>query len=126
MVGNQFGAQEPGSNAEVKDFAIKKGLSKVLFAKIDVNGPAAHPLYVKLKKDASNKTLLSMLGDDIKWNFGKFLISNGKTITRLCPFESPRTLTHAHTHPARERDEIRIWSTCHSISVGGGGSNPIK
>lgn len=89
---NQFGAQEPGSNAEVKDFAIKKGLSKVLFAKIDVNGPAAHPLYVKLKKEASNKTLLSMLGDDIKWNFGKFLISNGKTITRYEPTTSPKAI----------------------------------
>jgi glutathione peroxidase len=80
---NQFGAQEPGSNAEVKDFAIKKGLSKVLFAKIDVNGPAAHPLYVKLKKDASNKTFMSsMLGNNVRWNFGKFLISNGKSIKR--------------------------------------------
>ena len=80
---DQFGAQEPGSNDEVKDFAIKKGLSKVLFAKIDVNGPAAHPLYVRLKKEARNKTFMSsMLGDDIKWNFGKFLISNGKNIKR--------------------------------------------
>jgi glutathione peroxidase-family protein len=88
---NQFGAQEPGSNAEVKDFAIKKGLSKVLFAKIDVNGPAAHPLYVKLKKEASNKTFMSsMLGDDIKWNFAKFLISNGKIIRRYEPTSSPK------------------------------------
>ena len=60
---NQFGGQEPGSNAEVKAFATAKGLKKVLFSKIDVNGPKAHPLYVKLKKEAGNKTLMSMLGE---------------------------------------------------------------
>jgi len=89
---NQFGGQEPGSNAEVKAFATAKGLKKVLFSKIDVNGPKAHPLYVKLKKEAGNKTLMSMLGDDIKWNFGKFLITNGNSIKRYEPTTSPKAI----------------------------------
>jgi glutathione peroxidase-family protein len=80
---NQFGGQEPGSNAEVKAFATAKGLKKVLFSKIDVNGPKAHPLYVKLKKEA---------GDDIKWNFGKFLITNGNSIKRYEPTTSPKAI----------------------------------
>ena len=88
---NQFGAQEPGSDAEIKAFAMGKGAKFPLFSKIDVNGPAAHPLFQKLKKEAGNKTLLSMFGEDIKWNFGKFLITNGNAIKRysfpeLCLF----------------------------------------
>lgn len=89
---NQFGAQEPGSDAEIKKFAQGKGAKFPLFSKIDVNGPNAHPLYVKLKTEASNKTLMSMFGEDIKWNFGKFLISNGKVIKRYEPTTSPKAI----------------------------------
>jgi len=69
---NQFGAEEPGSDAEIKAFAMRKGVKFPLFSKIDVNGPAAHPLFQKLKKE----------GGDISWNFGKFLITNGNAIKR--------------------------------------------
>ena len=62
---NQFGAQEPGSDAEIKAFTDGYGVTFPLFAKIDVNGPNAHPLYVHLKKQKGE-----LLGDDIKWNFG--------------------------------------------------------
>lgn len=60
---NQFGGQEPGSDAEIKAFAQGKGAKFPLFSKVDVNGPNAHPLYVKLKKEAGNKTLMSMFGE---------------------------------------------------------------
>jgi len=90
---NQFGAQEPGSDAEIKAFAQGKGAKFPLFSKVDVNGPAAHPLFQKLKKEASNKTLLSMFGEDIKWNFGKFLITNGNSIKRYEPTTSPKAIT---------------------------------
>lgn len=86
---NQFGAQEPGSDAEIKAFAQGKGAKFPLFSKIDVNGPGAHPLYKKLKGSASNKTLLGLFGDDIKWNFGKFLIINNNSVKKYEPTTSP-------------------------------------
>ena len=61
---NQFGGQEPGSNAEIKAFARGKGAKFDLFAKIDVNGPDTLPLYQKLKSGAGNKTLFSVLGGE--------------------------------------------------------------
>jgi glutathione peroxidase len=71
---NQFGAQEPGTNAQIKTFATSNYGVKppfYLMSKIDVNGANAHPLYKKLK-EASTKTFLSTIGgDEIKWNFGK-------------------------------------------------------
>jgi len=90
---NQFGGQEPGSNAEIKAFARGKGAKFDIFAKIDVNGPDTHPVYQKLKSGAGNKTLFSVLGGaDIKWNFAKFLISNGETIKRYEPTTSPKAI----------------------------------
>jgi len=80
---NQFGGQEPGSNAEIKAFARGKGAKFDIFAKIDVNGPDTHPVYQKLKSGA---------GADIKWNFAKFLISNGETIKRYEPTTSPKAI----------------------------------
>mmetsp|Transcript_56332 Transcript_56332/g.138255 ORF Transcript_56332/g.138255 Transcript_56332/m.138255 type:complete len:109 (-) Transcript_56332:346-672(-) len=66
---NQFGAQEPGSEAEVKSFAEAKGVKPpfYLFSKIDVNGPNTHPFYQKLKEASGS--------GDLEWNFGKFLIT---------------------------------------------------
>jgi glutathione peroxidase-family protein len=61
---NQFGGQEPGSNAEIKAFARGKGAKFDIFAKIDVNGPDTHPVYQKLKSGAGNKTLFSVLGGE--------------------------------------------------------------
>lgn len=91
---NQFGAQEPGSDAEIKAFAAGKGAKNInLFSKIDVNGDGAHPLFKKLKTAAGKKTLMSMIGgDDIKWNFGKFLISNNESVKRYEPTTSPKAI----------------------------------
>src|SRR5580765_134307 len=75
---NQFGKQEPGQETEIKQFCESKyGVKFPLFAKIDVNGAKAHPLYAYLKKEEPG-----FLGSQaIKWNFTKFLIdSKGKTV----------------------------------------------
>lgn len=85
---NQFGAQEPGSNSDIKKFASKYGAKFPLFAKIDVNGPATHPLYQYLKE-----TKGSFPSSDIKWNFGKFLVDkSGKCIERYAPTDSPLSI----------------------------------
>lgn len=75
---NQFREQEPGSNAEIKQFCSDKfGVTFPLFDKIEVNGANRHPLYVALAgKD-------SPFPGDIRWNFGKFLIGKeGKIVGR--------------------------------------------
>jgi glutathione peroxidase len=75
---NQFREQEPGSNAEIKQFCSDKfGVTFPLFDKIEVNGANRHPLYVALAgKD-------SPFPGDIRWNFGKFLIGkDGKIVGR--------------------------------------------
>jgi len=77
---NQFGGQEPGSAEEIQNFCSRNfGVTFPLFAKIDVNGDKADPLYVFLKKEASG-----FLGSQsIKWNFTKFLINKeGKVMER--------------------------------------------
>jgi glutathione peroxidase len=76
---NQFGAQEPGTNEEIKQFCSSKfNVTFPLFDKIEVNGPNRHPLYGSLAgKD-------SPYPGDIKWNFSKFLISrDGKILKRF-------------------------------------------
>jgi len=90
---NQFGAQEPGTDAEIKQFAQGKyGAKFPLFSKIDVNGDNTHPLYVKLKSEGSKTLLSALAGNDIKWNFGKFLISNGAAVTRYEPTDAPKSI----------------------------------
>lgn len=82
---NQFGKQEPGTNAEIKEFAIAHGAKFDLFSKIDVNGNTAHPLYKFLKK-AQGGTF----GDSIKWNFTKFLCNKkGIPVKRYSPTTDP-------------------------------------
>jgi len=82
---NQFGGQEPGSPEEIKAFTDGYGVSFPLFSKIDVNGPNAHPLYVYLKKMKGE-----LLGNDIKWNFAKFLVGrDGEVLSRYGPPTSP-------------------------------------
>jgi glutathione peroxidase-family protein len=86
---NQFGSQEPGTNAEIKEFARGKyGATYDLYAKIDVNGDNAHPLYKYLKKKQGG-----ILGfDAIKWNFSKFLVDrNGVPIKRWAPTVDPNS-----------------------------------
>jgi glutathione peroxidase len=78
---NQFGAQEPGSAEQIQSFcSTNYGVTFPMFEKVDVNGAAAHPLYVFLKDQAPG--ILGTTG--IKWNFTKFLVSkDGQSITRL-------------------------------------------
>lgn len=87
---NQFGAQEPGTAAEIGSFCQKNyGVSFPMFEKIDVNGDGAHPLYRWLKSNAKG-----VLGTEaIKWNFTKFLIDRqGQVIDRFAPNTKPEDL----------------------------------
>ena len=85
---NQFGAQEPGTTAEIKQFcSLKYNVTFPLFDKIEVNGPKRHPLYAALAGKESP------FPGDITWNFTKFLIGrDGKIVKRFeskVPPESP-------------------------------------
>ena len=87
---NQFGAQEPGAADQIAAFCQKNyGVSFPMFAKIEVNGDQAHPLYQFLKKSAPG-----LLGSEgIKWNFTKFLVNReGKVIERYAPATPPEAL----------------------------------
>ncbi|MPZ93530.1 MAG: redoxin domain-containing protein [Propionibacteriales bacterium] len=86
---NQFGSQEPGDEEEIKNFcSTTYEVSFPMFAKIDVNGPAAHPLYQWLKDQQGG-----LLGDRIKWNFTKFLVGrDGQVIDRFAPTTTPESL----------------------------------
>lgn len=83
---NQFGNQEPGTNEEIHDFCqLNYGVSFTMFQKIEVNGNNAHPLFQFLKKEKGG-----ISGDDIKWNFTKFLIDKeGNVVKRYAPIDSP-------------------------------------
>lgn len=90
---NQFGAQEPGDEAEIRNFCtLKYDVKFPMFAKVDVNGADAHPLYKYLKSEA--KGVLGTEG--IKWNFTKFLVDrNGRVIDRFAPTTKPEDLRGA-------------------------------
>lgn len=93
---NQFGAQEPGAEAEIAQFCeLNYGVTFPIFAKIDVNGPDAHPLFKFLKSEQSG--LLGAIGlGAIKWNFTKFLVDrSGKVVDRFAPATAPADLTPA-------------------------------
>ena len=107
---NQFFEQAPGSNEEIANFCkLKYNTTFETFAKVDVNGENAHPLYKylkneapKAKEDKASEGLYKMLskrgfntsGDDIKWNFTKFLVDrNGKVIARFAPTYEPEKLS---------------------------------
>lgn len=84
---NQFGKQEPGSNEEIQEFCeMRFNTTFPVFAKIDVNGAGAHPLYQHLKKSAPG-----IMGTKaIKWNFTKFLINqDGRVVKRYGSNEKP-------------------------------------
>ena len=90
---NQFGGQEPGAEAEIAQFCeLNFGVTFPIFAKMDVNGAHAHPLYKFLKSEKSG--LLGMIGlEAIKWNFTKFLVDReGKVVGRYAPAFSPEGL----------------------------------
>jgi glutathione peroxidase len=82
---NQFNSQEPGTNAEIKEFCSSKyHVTFPLFDKLEVNGPQRHPLYVALAGEGSP------FPGDIKWNFTKFLIGrDGKILQRFEPKIKP-------------------------------------
>ncbi|MBE6241486.1 MAG: glutathione peroxidase [Bacteroidales bacterium] len=86
---NQFGHQAPGTEEEIQEFCtLKYGTTFPLFAKIDVNGKNADPLFTYLKNQQGG-----FLGDDIKWNFTKFLVSrDGKVIDRYAPVTKPESI----------------------------------
>src|ERR1700741_5515210 len=86
---NQFGAQEPGGAEEIGQFCqVNYGVSFPMFAKIDVNGADAHPLYKFLKHEKAG-----LMGGRIKWNFTKFLVDRaGKVIARYAPTTKPQAL----------------------------------
>jgi glutathione peroxidase len=87
---NQFGAQEPEGDAKIGEFcATIFGATFPLFAKIDVNGPGAHPLYNYLKQEQPG-----FLGiGRIKWNFTKFLIGrDGQPAARYAPITDPEKI----------------------------------
>jgi glutathione peroxidase len=87
---NQFGKQEPGSADEIGAFCEKNyGVTFPLFAKIDVNGDDAHPLFKHLKQQAPG-----LMGTEaIKWNFTKFLVKKDGTVyKRYAPQTEPKEL----------------------------------
>ena len=84
---DQFGHQEPGNAEEIRNFcSLTYDVSFPMFAKIDVNGPNAHPLYRWLKGEKAG-----FLGTEaIKWNFTKFLVDGeGKVLRRYAPNDAP-------------------------------------
>ena len=87
---NQFGAQEPGDEAQIKQFCETRfRVSFPMFAKIDVNGTDAHPLYAFLKSAEPG-----LLGTEaIKWNFTKFLVGrDGRVLKRYAPATKPEAI----------------------------------
>ncbi len=86
---NQFGNQEPGDAKSIEEGClINYGVSFPMFAKVDVNGKNAHPIYKYLKKELS-----TLLGSRIKWNFTKFLIdSQGNPIKRFGSTTKPEKI----------------------------------
>nr|WP_047166609.1 glutathione peroxidase [Sphingomonas sp. Y57] len=87
---NQFGGQEPGSEAEIDAFCRSSyDVRFPMFAKVEVNGPRAHPLYGWLKSNARG-----ILGTEgIKWNFTKFLIDrSGQVFSRYAPTTKPEAI----------------------------------
>ena len=86
---NQFGSQEPGSEDEIGQFCqVNYGVTFPIFAKIDVNGPNAHPLYKYLTQEKRG-----LFGGSIKWNFTKFLVDRaGKVVARYAPTTKPKDL----------------------------------
>ncbi|WP_338855277.1 glutathione peroxidase [Gordonia hongkongensis] len=86
---DQFGHQEPGDEEEIKNFcSLTYDVTFPMFAKVDVNGPDAHPLFAWLRDQKSG-----VLGGRIKWNFSKFLIGrDGSVVARYSPTTKPEKL----------------------------------
>ena len=88
---NQFGKQEPGTESEIGAFCEKNyGVTFPMFAKVDVNGDEAHPLFTYLKQEKPG-----VLGTEgIKWNFTKFLVGrDGEVVKRYAPQTAPADIS---------------------------------
>lgn len=87
---NQFGAQEPGNEEEITNFCeLNYGVTFPMFAKIDVKGENAHPLFTYMTEQAPG--ILGMKA--VKWNFTKFLVDReGKVVNRFAPQTKPEEL----------------------------------
>jgi len=87
---NQFGGQEPGTDTEIAQFCeLNYGVTFPMFAKVDVNGSDAAPLFKYLKAEKPG-----VLGSEaIKWNFTKFLVDrHGKVVQRFAPNDAPESI----------------------------------
>ena len=87
---DQFGHQEPGDEAQIKNFcSLSYDVTFPLFAKIEVNGAGTHPLYKWLKSEGKG-----ILGSEaIKWNFTKFLVDgHGQVVKRYAPTDTPEKI----------------------------------
>ncbi|HYN28500.1 MAG TPA: glutathione peroxidase [Dermatophilaceae bacterium] len=86
---NQFAGQEPGTEEEIEQFcSVNYGVSFPMFAKVDVNGAGAHPLFAWLKSEKG-----ALLGGSVKWNFTKFLLGrDGRVLARYSPQTAPEKL----------------------------------
>jgi len=90
---NQFGSQEPGSEKEIASFCeLNYGVTFPMFAKVDVNGDDAAPLWKWLKKEKPG-----LLGSEaVKWNFTKFLVDRkGNVVERFAPNDTPESIAPA-------------------------------
>lgn len=87
---NQFGAQEPGDEAEIKNFcSLTYDVDFPMFAKVDVNGENAAPIFQHLKKEKKG----ILWSEGIKWNFTKFLVGrDGVVLKRFAPTDKPESL----------------------------------
>lgn len=100
---NQFGKQEPHGPEKIRAFVDKYGAEYQFFEKIKVNGENAHPLYKWLKPRAPGA-----LGNDIKWNFAKFLVDHeGRPFKRYAPNVNPMKLTGAIEKLLKKMDEAK-------------------
>jgi glutathione peroxidase len=90
---NQFGAQEPGSDAEILEFVTSKyGVTFPMFSKIEVNGDGAAPLYAWLKSEQPGDGESA----EITWNFEKFLVDGaGNVVERFSPITTPEQVAEA-------------------------------
>lgn len=87
---NQFGAQEPGTEEQIKEFCETTfGVTFPMFSKVDVNGDNTHPLYKYLKSNVKG----TLGTEDIKWNFTKFLVDrNGNVVERYGSTTTPAAI----------------------------------
>jgi glutathione peroxidase len=87
---NQFGGQEPGTEAQILEFCtLNYEVSFPMYGKVEVNGEGTHPLYAHLKSEAPG-----LLGSEsLKWNFTKFLVDReGRVVRRYAPTDSPESI----------------------------------